>query len=55
MFRLMISNSTANDFIECFPHHQCIAVDERNERIGTSLNVPNQFGVEYEFFLIEPR
>jgi len=49
----MIRNGTADDFVERFSYHQRIAVDESNERVGTTLYVPNQFGIEYEFVMIE--
>ena len=55
MLRLMIRHGTADDFIQCFTHHQRVAVDEGDERIGTLLDVPNQLGVENELILIEFR
>jgi len=49
----MIGNGTPDDLVECFPHHQRIAVDERNERIGTLLNMPDQLGVKDKLVSIE--
>ena len=53
IFRLMICYDTPDDLVERLPHHQRIAIDECNERIGTLLNIPDQLGVEDKLVSIE--
>lgn len=49
----MIRNSASDNIVQCFSNHQSIAVDESNKRIGTLLDVPNQFSVEYKLALVK--
>ena len=53
MFRLMIRNGTPDNLVQRFPNHERVAVEKCNERVGTTLHIPNQFGIEHNFVLIE--
>lgn len=53
VFRLVIADSSPDDFVEVFANHDRIAIDQRNERVGTALYITDQFSVQNEFFSIE--
>jgi len=49
----LIVDGAGDDLVHGFMHHQPVTIGQRDVRIGQTLHVPNQFGIEDEWLAVE--